>query len=413
MIRRALILGTVLTALLFAWGLAQSRFNISWEHGTASFGSLRLSGSHRVEPCQRTSRADRDITWNNDEGDPIPVQTTPQPSPEEIRGQALADKGAQAFAAGRWAEAADYLRQALALRPGDAAIAMTLTSALVGLDMEAMARRADEAKERRSAEDSVRVASDIDRLTAALDALRHEACQSFIDHGRYEAAVRLPARADFVIDSSVVDLRHVRQGVVDFEAVKSTGSRTGNVAFSTPVRTAEAPQTQKVRALLVSPAIEAVIFSERMGEAVGYKLTDEERQERTGDPVQRAVADYLGIDLGRASASDRALIERKTREMWGAYDKRVSEKSETKAGIANQSLQTFNALMDRLKAQGLLKPGENLQEKEKNEAWFRDLVKSEVSAIVLEEEINRRETDRKSFDKMLSDVGAVLGGKGR
>ncbi len=412
MIRRVLILGAALTAILIAWGLAQGRFSVRTELGTASFGSLRLSGSHHIEPCQRTSRADRDITWTNDEGNPIPVRS-PQPSPEAIRGRALADKGAQAFAEGRWAEAADYLRQALALMPGDAAVSMTLASAMVGLDMEAMARRADEAKDRRLAEDTVRLASDIDRLTAALDTLRHEACQSLLDHGRYEAAVRLPARADFVIDSSVVDLRHVRQGVVDFEAVKSPGTRTGNVGFSTPVRTAEPPQTERARALLSSPAIEAVIFDERMGEAVGYKLTDEERQERTADPVQRAVADHLGIDLGHASASDRALVERKTREMWSAYDKRMGEKSEAKAGIANQSLQTFNALMDRLKAQGLLKPGENLQEKEKNEAWFRDLIKSEVSAIVLEEETNRRETDRNSFDKMLGDVGAVLGGKGR
>ncbi len=412
MIRRALILGAVLTALLFAWGLAQGRFSIRTELGTASFGSLRLSGSHRVEPCQRTSRADREITWNNEEGDPIPVQS-PQPSPEAVRGRALADKGAQAFAEGRWAEAADYLRQALVLMPGDAAISMTLAAAMVGLDMEAMARRADEAKDRQRAEDTVRLASDIDRLTAALDALRHEACQSLLDRGRYEAAVRLPARTDFILDSSVVDLRHVRQGVVDFEAVKPAGARTGNVGFSTPLRAAEPPQTQRVRSLLSSPAVEAVIFNERMGEAVGYRLTDEERRERTGDPVQRAVADSLGIDLGRASAADRALVERKTREMWGAYDKRMSEKSETKAGIARQSLQTFNAMMDRLKAQGLLKPGENLQEKEKNEAWFRDLVKSEVGAIVLEEETNRRETDRRSFDKMLGDVGAVLGGKGR
>lgn len=413
MIRRALILGAALIALLFSWGLAQSRFSIKWEGGTVSFGSLRLSGSHRVEPCQRTSRADRDITSNNAEENPIPVETTPQPSPETIRGQALADKGAQAFAAGRWAEAADYLGQAQALLPNDPAIAKTLVAAMAGLSMEAEARRADEAKVQRSAEDSLRVASDIDRLTAALDTLRHEACQALLDRGRYEDAVRLPTRVDFVTDSSVVDLRHVRQGVVDFAKTESPATRMGDIHFSTSARPAEAPQVQRVRALIDNPAVEAVIFNERMGEAVGYKLTDDERQERTGDPVQRAVADYLGINLGRASSAERALVERKTREMWGAYDKRMTEKSETKAGIANQSLQTFNALMDRLKAQGLVKPGENLVEKEKNEAWFRDLLKSEVSAIVLEEEANRRETDRKSFDRMLGDVSAVLGGKGQ
>jgi hypothetical protein len=74
----------------------------------------------------------------------------------------------------------------------------------------------------------------VERLSEALNSLRLEASQALIDRGQFQAAVRLSTRADFVFDSSVVDLRQARQGVVDFEVLKPQASRAGRIDFSPP-----------------------------------------------------------------------------------------------------------------------------------------------------------------------------------
>jgi tetratricopeptide (TPR) repeat protein len=295
------------------------------------------------------------------------VQTSNEPSPEVLRGRALVDQGMKAFGESRWADTIEALRQALAFLPNDPAICKTLTMAQMALHYEEMAAKSDQEAARRAAEDSVRVGIDIERLSDALSALRLEASEALVDQGRFESAVGLSERTDFLFDSSVVDLRQARQGIVIFEG---------------------------------------------MGEAISYRPSAEERQDRFSDPVTRAVADRLGIPLGSATPEERAYVERKTREVWEAYDRSKAAQAAATSDVAKRSVEAFKELIGRLESQGILKPGENVLAKEKSDPTFRALMRSEVKAIVLEDNVGRRETARSSFDKLLGDVASVLERRG-
>ena len=151
----------------------------------------------------------------------------------------------QAFSESRWAEAIEHLSKALTSLPNDVAIGKTLTAAQIGLRYEELAARADEEAAKQASEDAIRLGVGVERLSEALNSLRLEASQALIDRGQFQAAVRLSTRADFVFDSSVVDLRQARQGVVDFEVLKPPASRAGRIDFSPPPRRTEAPSRQE------------------------------------------------------------------------------------------------------------------------------------------------------------------------
>ena len=336
------------------------------------------------------------------------VQRSNEPSPEVLRGRALVDQGMKAFAEARWADTIESLRQALALLPGDPAIGKTLTMAQMALHYEELAAKADREAAQRAADDSVRVGIGIERLSDALNALRLEASEALIEQGRFESAVELSGRTDFIGDSSVVDLRQARQGIVNFDALKPPSTRTGGLGFTPPPRRAEAPAAQKARKLLDDPAVESVMFFERMGEAISYRPSAEESRDRFSDPVTRAVADRLGIPLGRATLEERAYVEQKTREVWEAYDRNKAAQAAASSDVARKSVEAFKELVGRLESQGILKPGENIPAKEKADPTFRALMRSEVKAIVLEDSVGRREAARSMFDALLGDVASVL-----
>ncbi len=378
---------------------------------SVDFGSLRLDHG-RVTPCRRSDRDD----WTPPNNQLAPPPPPPQPdlrAQEVQRAKNIFNQGMNAFMASHWVEAIRYLEQALSILPEDPAIKRTLTSAKAGLNCEELQRLAVERAEQRVAEDTAHTLHGVDLLNDSLDTMRQQASQNLIDRGQFEAAVNLPAYTDFVYDSSVVDLREARQGVVNFEVLKPPASRTGNVEFSQPVARHVSPETQKARRLLDNPALESVIFFERMGDALAYTPSAEERAGRFADPVTKAVADSLSIDLGSASAEELARVRQKTQEIWDVYDSLNAQRGEQNAGIYQQSVKSFRDLLGRLTAKGVIKPGENLLAREKADPGFRDMMKAEVKAIVLEEEISRREADRSSFDKLLGGVGAVLEGKPR
>ena len=155
------------------------------------------------------------------------------------------------------------------------------------------------------------------------------------------------------------------------------------------------------------------MFYERMGDAIAYTPSEAERQDRYSDPVTRAVADHLNINLRNATREERDFVAQKTREVWAAYDRNKSLQEAENSEVGRRSVQTFNAMLDKLKGQGILKPGEDLLAKEKKDPTFRALMKSEVKAIVLEDNVGRREVTRSSFDNLLGDVASILERKGR
>jgi hypothetical protein len=381
-----------------------------WQGGGTlriDFGGLREVG-RGVRPCQMTEEI-AETEFSSGQADFSPPPRTPsEPSPEALRGRAFVEKGMQAFSGSRWAEAIELLRQAQALLPGDVAVGRTLAAALIGLQYEEQARAADERAAGRAAEDSARVGAAIERLSEALNALRLAASQTLVDKGQFQSAIALSESDDFIFDSSVVDLRHVRQGIVDFAPLKPPASRTGRVDFSPPPRRAETPARQRARRFLDNPAVEAVMFYEGMGQALGYTPSEADHQGRYAGPVMRAVADRLRIDLRNPTVEEREYVERKTREVWEAYDRNKARQGADTAAVARQSIQEFEALVEKLKSQGILKPGEDILAKEKRDPMFSALMKSEVRAIVLEDNVGRREIARNSFDKLLADVGSVL-----
>lgn len=380
----------------------------SFDGGTLriDFGGLEKVG-RRIQPCQM-----------HQEIDPFSYQAAPptpqgEPSPEILQGRALVEIGMRAFSGSRWEEAVKNLAQALTYLPGDLAVGKTLAAAQIGLRYEEQARRSDEESARREAEDAGRLGEGVERLAEALNALRLEASRALVDRGQFEAAVGLSARTDFVFDSSVVDLRQARQGKVDFEVLRPPVSREGQIEFSRRPRRADSPIRREARQLLDHPAVESVIFYERIGDALGYTPSEEERRDRYSDPVTRAVAERLNIDLRRATPEERALVAQKTREIWSAYDRTKARQEEETSEVARRSVQSFNDMLAKLQRQGILKPGEDLQAKEKSDPMFRAVIQSEVKAIVLEDDVGRRETTRNSFDRLLAEVGSILERKGK
>ncbi len=421
MIRSVKGLWPVLALLIFVFGLAaapaagQSIKSISGWSGTTlriDFGGLeRVGRGFRPRQMHQEIEYDQAPAELRQQADAA-AQTSNEPSPEVLKGRALVDQGMKAFGESRWAETIEALRQALAFLPNDPAIGKTLTMAQMALHYEEMAAKADQEAARRAAEDSVRVGIDLERLSDALSALRLEASEALVDQGRFESAVGLSERTDFLFDSSVVDLRQARQGIVNFEALRPPKSPTGELGFAPPPRRAEAPAVQKARRLLDDPAVESVMFFERMGEAISYKPSAEERQDRFSDPVTRAVADRLGIPLGSATPEERAYVAQKTRQVWDAYDRNKAAQAAATSDVAQKSVEAFKELIGRLESQGILKPGENVLAKEKADPTFRALMRSEVKAIVLEDNVGRRETARSSFDKLLGEVASVLDRRG-
>jgi hypothetical protein len=386
----------------------------SFDGGTLriDFGGLEKVGS-RIRPRQMHQEIEPTTPGADQTAVSIPIPVRSGPTPEEIQGRALVEKGMRAFSEARWAEAIELLGKALTYLPRDVAIGKTLTAAQIGLRYEEQAERSAEEAARQASEDASRLGVGVERLSEALNSLRLEASQALIDRGQFQAAVRLSTRADFVFDSSVVDLRQARQGVVDFEVLKPPASRSGRIDFSTPPRRSEAPGRQRARQLLDHPAVEAVMFYERVGDAIGYAPSEAERQDRYSDPVTRAVADHLNINLRNATREERDFVAQKTREVWNAYDRSKARQDAENSEVGQRSVQTFNAMLDRLKGQGILKPGEDLLAKEKKDPTFRALMKSEVKAIVLEDNVGRREVTKNSFDKLLGDVGSILERKGK
>lgn len=386
----------------------------SFDGGTLriDFGGLEKVGN-RVRPCQMHQEIEPTSSGGDQASVTVAVPRLSGPTPEELQGRALVEKGMQAFSESRWAEAIKHLSKALAYLPNEASIGKTLTAAQVGLRYEELAERGDAEAAKRASEDASRLAVGVERLFEALIALRLEASQVLIDRGQFQAAVKLSARTDFVFDSSVVDLRQARQGIVDFDVLKPPVSRTGRIEFTSPPRRTESPIRQKARRLLEHPAVEAVMFYERMGDAIGYAPSEAERQDRYSDPVTRAVADHLDIDLRNATREEKAYVAQKTREVWSAYDRNKALQEAETSEVGQRSVLEFNGLLDRLKGQGILRSGEDLMAKEKKDPTFRALMKSEVKAIVLEDSVGRREAARGSFDRLLGDVGSILERKGK
>ena len=155
------------------------------------------------------------------------------------------------------------------------------------------------------------------------------------------------------------------------------------------------------------------MFYERMGDAIDYTPSESERQDRYSDPVTRAVADHLNINLRNATREERDYVAQKTREVWSAYDRNKAQQETENVEVGQRSIRTFNAMMDKLKGQGIVKPGEDLLAKEKKDPTFKALMKSEVKAIVLEDNVGRREVTKSSFDKLLGDVASILERKGK
>jgi tetratricopeptide (TPR) repeat protein len=408
-------LGFAILGILPSTLRCQSIKSFSGWQGTTlriDFGGLEKVG-RSVRPCQIHQEIEYSEAALNTEGGSPQLRTSAEPSPETLRGRAFVERGMAAFSEARWAEAADLLRQALALLPEDPAVQRTLASALIGLGYEEAALRSDEQAARQAAEDSVRVGLAIERLSDTLNAIRLEASQSLIDQGQFQNAVSLSGHTDFITDSSVVDLREARQGVVNIEALRPPDSRSGRIEFARPPRSPATPVQQRARRFLADPAVEAVMFNERAGEAVGYLPAPSERQDRYADPVQRAVADYLHIDLRNATAAERDYVEQKTREVWNVYDDSRARQEAACARVAQQSLQAFNQLVEKLTREGILKPGENLRAREQSDPTFRELMASEVRAIVLEDDVGRREVTQAAFGQLLGSVSAVLERKGQ
>jgi hypothetical protein len=388
---------------------AQIKSFTGWKGATLSidFGGLREVGG-RVRPCQGHYEVDDARGVVSQDVAQAAAQLSEQQAAEAVRGQALAEEGMRAFGEARWAEAIDRLRQAQALRPDDIALGKSLASAQIALRYEELAQQRDAEGARQAAEDSQRLGLGIGRLSEALRSLRLEASQTLIDQGQFQSAITLSGRTDFVYDSSVVDLRQARQGVVDFERLKPPISRTGQVDFAPPPKRTEPPARQKARRLLDHPDVAAVIFYENMGDALGYRPSEAERLDRYADPVTRAVADSLNIFLDRATPEERAYVEQKTREVWQVYDRNKATQQREESAVAKRSVEAFDIILRKLEAKGLLKPGENVLEKEKKDPVFRALMASEVKAVVLEDDAGRREVSRTAFDRLLTDVGGTL-----
>ena len=368
---------------------------------TISVGSLRLSGQ-RLEPVELPY-------------DPGPVAVTggssSAPSAEAVRqGEVLRQQALEAFGKARWAESIGLLQQALQMRPDDEALIKTLASARIALRWAELQERNAQETRQQAARDQVQVAGGLARLSEALASLRQQDSQYLIDRGEFEAALRLPTQADFMIDSSVVDLRD-RQGVVNFAVLAPPPSVTGDVRFSTLAPRTEAPSLRKARKLLDSPALQSALFDERMGDAIGYHQVERAPSRRLDDPVLRAVADSLGIDLRHASGSQRALVKRKAQELWKAYDRSHARQAERDAELRDQSLNEYKAYLTKLTDQGIIRPDEDLRARERDYPAFGNLLRSQANRILLNEEVTRREIDRGAFDQLLSDVHSTMGAK--
>ncbi len=128
-----------LGVLIFALSPAAVRGQLiksfsSFDGGTLriDFGGLEKVGN-RIRPCQIHQEIDTTSSGADQASVSVPIPVQSGPTPEELQGRALVEKGLRAFSEARWAEAIEHLSKALAYLPNDVSIGKTLTAAQVGL----------------------------------------------------------------------------------------------------------------------------------------------------------------------------------------------------------------------------------------------------------------------------------------
>ena len=190
---------TLATIVLVALIAVAYAGNITMPGGpTISVGSVRLSGGHHLEPVQMPYDPGPAASRGNQQA---------APGDEDRReGERLRQKAMEAFSQARWAESIPLLEQALQKLPHDEALTKTLSSALIALRWVQFEEATARAARQRADVNAGQVTDALGVLGQALTSLRLEAGQGLVNQGEFEAAIQLPTRADFMADSSVVDL---------------------------------------------------------------------------------------------------------------------------------------------------------------------------------------------------------------
>jgi hypothetical protein len=368
---------------------------------------------------------------------------------QQEEGERLSRDGSQHFMKSEWAEALRLYSLALEKCPNNADIYGNVQMARVALRAEKRRLEIIEENRQREATAVRQMGEGLESLCGALTTLRSDACKVLLAEGKLADALRAPTQPGFLLDSRTVDLRHVREGVVNLDVLRPPPRPRGGavdilrppprtsqesaIEFPRPAREPEPPQAAEARKVLKSPAVDALLFSATLREALqgkaspdGYLYGTREELDREAAGFARVVAAEVARRAGvppyvpeeqmpgggtavRAESPERgnyfAALQVKSARAYRSYMKR---RFDLRGEARDQGQKDFEEMERRLRDQRLLEPGESIYLKEQNDPEFRARVQPEERRVVLRYEVNLLAGDRAAFEALLAEVGELL-----
>lgn len=408
-------------------------------------GGLRWEGGVLV-PCPLGWRPPASQSAEPDVPSPGPSQPSEAERQAELErvkrlaeGLRLNKLGYARFMKSDWEEAVRLYCLALENRPNDVDILGNLQMARVALRAQKLRLQLAEDYRQSEAKAVRQMGEGIESLCTALTTLRSDACQTLLAAGKLADALRVPAQSGFLLDSRTVDLRHVREGVVDLSVLRPPPRRKGvavddlmpphrtsqgsGIEPPRPARAPEPPQVAKAREMLKDPAVEAVLFAVTLDEALRSKPSPAEKPaDQFAHAVAKEVCKRAGVTLrfvenrppggapyGPPNKREHvafhlaALVEART-----AYEHYLARRGALRQEAFRQATRDFEAIEQRLREQGLLKQGETWFRKFETDPEFRARAHAENRPAVLRYEVNLIAAERAAFGELLGDVGALL-----
>jgi hypothetical protein len=338
-----------------------------------------------------------------------------------------------------WAEALRLYSLALEKCPNNADILGNLQMARVALRAQKVRLQIAEEYRQGEAKAVRQMGEGLESLCTALTTLRSDACQALLADGKLADALRVPAQPGFLLDSRTVDLRHVREGVVnlevllppprskggavDFPRIRPGPSQGTGIEFPRPAREPESPQVAKAREILRDPAVEAVLFAITLEEALRSKPSPAETPaDQFAHAVAKQVCKLAGVPLrfvenrrpggapyGPPNKAEHVAFHLAALGKAGtAYQHYLARRDTLRQEAFAQAMRDFEAIEQRLREQGLLKPGETCFRKFETDPEFRARAREQNRPAVLRYEVNRIAAERAAFGELLADVGALL-----
>jgi hypothetical protein len=366
---------------------------------------------------------------------------------QQEEGERLNRDGYQHFMKSEWEEALRLYCLALKKCPNDARILGNLQMARVALHAQKVRLEIAEGHRQSEAKAVRQMGEGLESLCTALSSLRSDASQTLRADGKLADALRAPTPPGFLLDSRTVDLRHVREGVVNLDVLRPPPrprgggvdilrppprpSQGSGIEPPRPAREPESPQAAEARKVLKSPAVDALLFSATLREALQGRVSPEayltrEGLDREAAGFARVVAAEVARRAGvppyvpeeqmpgggtavRAESPERvnyfAALEAKSARAYRSY---MKGRFDLRDEALTQGQKDFEEMDRRLRDQGLLEPGESIYLKEQNDPDFRARVQPEERRVVLRYEVNLLAGDRAAFEALLAEVGELL-----